>query len=168
MTYILGNFVLYMIQPWIQTDIMNKDGEIMLQLCFEIWRFNRVSHLSEWLMHGDQTRKEIRHAWRPDTHRDTCVKRHTHIWKTRCERHKLRERESERHIEIKAFLHAFHTSFATDKPVSTHLIIFIMQHPATHRNTLQHTATHCNTLQHTATHCNTFHFTFLSRPRDMF
>ena len=26
---------------------------------------------------------------------------------------------------------------------------------------LQHTATHCNTLQHTATHCNTLHHTFI-------
>jgi len=32
---------------------------------------------------------------------------------------------------------------------------WILQHTATHCNTLQHTATHCNTLQHTATHCNT-------------
>ena len=30
-----------------------------------------------------------------------------------------------------------------------------LQHTATLCNTLQHTATHCNTLQHTATHCNT-------------
>jgi len=30
----------------------------------------------------------------------------------------------------------------------------MLQHTATHCNTLQHTATHCNTLQHTATHCN--------------
>ena len=35
---------------------------------------------------------------------------------------------------------------------------YLMQHTATHCNTLQHAATHCNTLQHTqhtATHCNT-------------
>jgi len=31
----------------------------------------------------------------------------------------------------------------------------LLQHTATHCNTLQHTATHCNTLQHTATHRNT-------------
>jgi len=31
----------------------------------------------------------------------------------------------------------------------------LLQHTATHCNTLQHTATHCNTLQHTAIHCNT-------------
>ena len=36
----------------------------------------------------------------------------------------------------------------------------ILQHTATHCNTLQHTATHCNTLQHTATHCNTHHVTY--------
>jgi len=34
----------------------------------------------------------------------------------------------------------------------------ILQHTATHCDTLRHTATHCNTLQHTATHCNTLHF----------
>jgi len=34
-------------------------------------------------------------------------------------------------------------------------LVLLMQHTATHYNTLQHTATHCNTLQHTATHCNT-------------
>jgi len=31
----------------------------------------------------------------------------------------------------------------------------VMQHTATHCNTLQHTATHCNTLQHAAAHCTT-------------
>jgi len=31
----------------------------------------------------------------------------------------------------------------------------VLQHTATHSNSLQHTATHCNTLQHTALHCNT-------------
>jgi len=31
----------------------------------------------------------------------------------------------------------------------------LLQHTATHCNTLPHTATHCNTLQHTATHCDT-------------
>ena len=36
---------------------------------------------------------------------------------------------------------------------------YILQHTATHCNTLQHTATHCNTLQHTATHCNTLQHT---------
>jgi len=30
-----------------------------------------------------------------------------------------------------------------------------LQHTAARRNTLQHTATHCNTLHRTATHCNT-------------
>jgi len=35
----------------------------------------------------------------------------------------------------------------------------ILQHTATHCNTLQHTATHCNTLQLTATHCNTLQHT---------
>jgi len=35
----------------------------------------------------------------------------------------------------------------------------VLQHTATHCNTLQHTATHCNTLQHTATHCNTLQHT---------
>ena len=29
---------------------------------------------------------------------------------------------------------------------------WMLQHTATHCNTLRHTATHCNTLQHTATH----------------
>jgi len=36
---------------------------------------------------------------------------------------------------------------------------WILQHTATHCNTLRHTATHCNTLQHTATHCNTLQHT---------
>jgi len=35
----------------------------------------------------------------------------------------------------------------------------LLQHTATHCNTLQHTATHCNTLHHTATHCNTLQHT---------
>jgi len=35
----------------------------------------------------------------------------------------------------------------------------ILQHTATHCNTLQHTATHCNILQHAATHCNTLQHT---------
>jgi len=35
----------------------------------------------------------------------------------------------------------------------------LLQHTATHCNTLQHTATHCNTLQHTATHWNTLQHT---------
>jgi len=35
--------------------------------------------------------------------------------------------------------------------------IGVLQHTATHCNTLLHTATHCNTLQHTATHYNTPH-----------
>jgi len=30
----------------------------------------------------------------------------------------------------------------------------MLQHTATHCNTLQHTSTHYNTLQHTAAHCN--------------
>jgi len=34
-----------------------------------------------------------------------------------------------------------------------------LQYTATHCNTLQHTAVHCNTLQHTATHCNTLQYT---------
>jgi len=33
----------------------------------------------------------------------------------------------------------------------------LLQHTATHCNTLQHTATHFNTLQHTAIRCNTLH-----------
>jgi len=37
--------------------------------------------------------------------------------------------------------------------------VMLLQHTATHYNTLQHTATHCNTLQHTATHCNTLQLT---------
>jgi len=32
---------------------------------------------------------------------------------------------------------------------------YVLQHTATHCNTLQHIATHRNTPQHTATHCNT-------------
>jgi len=48
------------------------------------------------------------------------------------------------------------------------LFVCLLQHTATHCNTLQHTATHCNshslsascnTLQHTATHCNTLQHT---------
>ena len=35
----------------------------------------------------------------------------------------------------------------------------MLRHTATHCNTLQHTAIHCNTLQHTATHCNTLRHT---------
>ena len=35
----------------------------------------------------------------------------------------------------------------------------LLQHAASHCNTLQCTATHCNALQHTATHCNTLHQT---------
>ena len=35
----------------------------------------------------------------------------------------------------------------------------VLQHTATHCNTLQHTATHGNTQQHTATHCNTLQHT---------
>ena len=35
----------------------------------------------------------------------------------------------------------------------------VMQHTATHCNTLQHTATLCNTLQHSATHSTTLHHT---------
>jgi len=35
----------------------------------------------------------------------------------------------------------------------------ILQHAATHCNTLQRIATHCNTLQHTATHCTTLQHT---------
>jgi len=31
----------------------------------------------------------------------------------------------------------------------------LLQHTATHCDTLRHTATHCNTLRHTATHCDT-------------
>jgi len=34
-------------------------------------------------------------------------------------------------------------------------LLGILQHAATHCNTLQHAATRCNTLQHTATRCNT-------------
>jgi len=36
---------------------------------------------------------------------------------------------------------------------------WLMQHTATHPNTLSHTATHFNTLQHTATHLNTLQHT---------
>ena len=32
-------------------------------------------------------------------------------------------------------------------------LVLLMQHTATHCNTLQHTATHCNTLLHTERHC---------------
>ena len=40
----------------------------------------------------------------------------------------------------------------------------ILQHTATHCNTLQHyTQSHCNTLQHTATHCNTLQHTATHR-----
>jgi len=46
-----------------------------------------------------------------------------------------------------------HTLQHTDR--SMHAMLIILQHTATHCNTLQHTATHCNTLQHTATHRNT-------------
>jgi len=37
--------------------------------------------------------------------------------------------------------------------------LVVLQHTATHYNTLQHTATHYNALQHTATHCNTLQYT---------
>jgi len=37
--------------------------------------------------------------------------------------------------------------------------VCVVQHTATHCNTLQHTATHCNTLQHTATHCKALQHT---------
>ena len=40
-----------------------------------------------------------------------------------------------------------------------HLILLLLQHTATHCNTLQRTATHCSALQHTATHCNTLQHT---------
>jgi len=35
----------------------------------------------------------------------------------------------------------------------------LLQHTATHCNTLPHTATHCNTLQHTTRHCDTLQHT---------
>jgi len=35
----------------------------------------------------------------------------------------------------------------------------ILQHTATHCNTLQHTTIHCDTLRHTATHCDTLQHT---------
>ena len=35
----------------------------------------------------------------------------------------------------------------------------LLQHTATHCNTLQHTAQHCNTLPHTVTHCSTLQHT---------
>ena len=44
------------------------------------------------------------------------------------------------------------------KPEYT-LQLCILQHNATHCNTLQHTATQCVTLQHTSTHCNTLQHT---------
>ena len=37
--------------------------------------------------------------------------------------------------------------------------LVMLQHTATHCNTLQHTATHCNTLRLTAAHCNTLQHT---------
>ena len=45
------------------------------------------------------------------------------------------------------------------RPVESFDAPHILQHTATHCNTLQHTATHCNTLQHTATHRTTLHHT---------
>jgi len=45
------------------------------------------------------------------------------------------------------------------KSAASYFFLFLgcmlVQHAATHCNTLQHSAIHCNTLQHTATHCNT-------------
>ena len=41
----------------------------------------------------------------------------------------------------------------------THVCLWLLQHNATHCNTLHHTAAHCSTLQHTATHCNTLEHT---------
>jgi len=70
------------------------------------------------------------------------------------------------------------------KKYKNEICLYVLQHTATHCNTLQHTATHCNTLQHrikydynakgvrqkaclphhhplqhTATHCNTLQHT---------
>jgi len=41
----------------------------------------------------------------------------------------------------------------------------LSQHAATRCNTLQHAATHCNTLQHTATHCRTLQDTAKTLPQ---
>jgi len=40
-----------------------------------------------------------------------------------------------------------------------------LHHSATHWHTMQYTATHCNTLRHTATHCNTLQLTQYVRTR---
>jgi len=42
-------------------------------------------------------------------------------------------------------------------------ILSLINHTATHYNTLQHTATHCNTRQHTAAHCSTLQHTATHR-----
>ena len=89
---------------------------------------------------------------------------HTHTQDDVCQQH-IRMRLSPRIIFCTrgqcVLQHIATRCNAGDQVFEKYLVLegSVLQHTATHCNTLQHTATHCNTLQRTATHCNSLQHT---------
>ena len=55
-------------------------------------------------------------------------------------------------FDIFCYIHTFEVVYYVLDMIYRIMCVCVVQHTATHCNTLQHTATHCNTLQHTASH----------------
>jgi len=161
-------YLTWLIHEWHDSCISDVTHSYLTWL-IHIWRDSFICDVTHsyltWLIHiwRDSFMSDVPHAYltwlirllhiRDMTHsymaRLNCVRWLIHIGRDICD-------VTDAHPVFVTWLIRMwlqRSFIGTLQRTATYYCNILLQHTATHCNTLQHTATHCNTLQHTATHC---------------